>query len=333
MKGEKIMNYRSILNVMIVGLFIFGCLTAIAPAAEIITADDFEQKIVTKEHLIKAADNVIILFDASISMNETYQDSGKSRYELAKAFLEDGNNRMPDLAYNMGIYLYTPWTPIYPMQSYEKQKVAAALQTLPDKPVGVTYLVEGLKNLKPILENLSGRTVVFLFTDGSYTKTEVREPGYYAKELAENYDICFYIISSASSKVNEKMLEKVSTYNPCSRVIPFDTYITRPEYNSGALYVVRSTLKIVTLNDQKVVGLKTDNILFEHNKYDIQPVFYQELNEIGQFVAKHPDSYVVLHAYTDDVGSQTYNLSLPQKRVESVYSFGKTHLDKMLFHP
>ena len=254
-------------------------------------------------------------------MNESYKDSGKSRYEIAKTFLEDRNNRLPDLGYNMGIYLYTPWTTIYPMQPYDKQKVAAALQTLPDKPDGVTYLVEGLKNLNPILENLSGHTKVFLFTDGSYTKTDVREPSYYAKELAENHDICFYIISSANTKANEKMLEKVSSYNPCSRVIPFDAYITRPEYNSGALYVVRSSLEIVTLNDQKVVGLKTDNILFKHDKYDIQPVFYQELDEIGQFVAKHPESYVVLHGYTDDVGSQTYNLSLIQKRVESVYSY------------
>jgi fructose-specific phosphotransferase system component IIB len=45
-----------------------------ASAAEIITVDDFEQKIVTKEHLIKTADNAIILFDASVSMNETYKD-------------------------------------------------------------------------------------------------------------------------------------------------------------------------------------------------------------------------------------------------------------------
>jgi len=45
------------------------------------------------------------------------------------------------------------------------------------------------------------------------------------------------------------------------------------------------------------------------------------LDEIGQFLAKHPESYVVLHGYTDNVGSQTYNLSLSQKRVESVYSY------------
>ena len=36
---------------------------------------------------------------------------------------------------------------------------------------------------------------------------------------------------------------------------------------------------------------------------------------------KHPESYIVLHGYTDDVGSQTYNLSLSRKRVESVYSY------------
>jgi Mg-chelatase subunit ChlD len=204
------MNNRRTFKILIWGVFVLAWFVSNASAAEIITVEDFEQKIVTKEHLTKMADNVIILFDASISMNETYKDSGKSRYELAKTFLEDRNNRMPDLGYNMGIYLYTPWTPIYPMQSYDKQKVADALQTMPDKPDGVTYLVEGLKNLKPILENLSGHTVVFLFTDGSYTKTDVREPGYYAKELAENHDICFYIISSANSEVNENMLKKVS---------------------------------------------------------------------------------------------------------------------------
>jgi hypothetical protein len=61
MKGEKIMNYRPIFNVMIVGLFVFGCLTMSAPAAEIVTVEDFEQKIVTKEHLKKTADDAIFL--------------------------------------------------------------------------------------------------------------------------------------------------------------------------------------------------------------------------------------------------------------------------------
>lgn len=314
-------------KMIILGIFVLACFVSNASAAEIITIEDFEQKIVTRDHFTKMADNAVILFDASLSMNETYKDSGKSRYELAKNFLMDGNKRMPDLGHNIGIYLYTPWTPIYPMQPYNKQKVAEALENLPEKASGVTYLVEGLKNLKPILENLSGLTVVFLFTDGSYTKTEVREPGYYAQELAENYNICFYIISSAKSKANEKMLRRVSSYNPCSRVIPFDMYITRPEYNSGALYVVRSTIDIETLSDQKVIGLKTDNILFDYNKYDIQPVFYQELDEIGQFLAKHPESYVVLHGYTDDVGSQTYNLSLSRKRVESVSRYLTGSLD------
>ena len=89
---------------------------------------------------------------------------------------------MPDLGYNMGIYLYTPWTPIYPMQPYNKQKVAEALKKLPEKADGLTLLVQGLQNLKPILDNLSGHTVVFLFTDGSYTKSGVtKEPGYYGQ--------------------------------------------------------------------------------------------------------------------------------------------------------
>ena len=68
------MNNRRTFKFMIWGVFVFALFATNASAAEIITVEDFEQKIVTKEHLTKMADNVIILFDASVSMNETYKD-------------------------------------------------------------------------------------------------------------------------------------------------------------------------------------------------------------------------------------------------------------------
>ena len=66
------MNNRRTFKIMIWGIFVLTWFVSNASAAEIITVEDFEQKIVTKEHLTKTADNVIILFDASVSMNETY---------------------------------------------------------------------------------------------------------------------------------------------------------------------------------------------------------------------------------------------------------------------
>ena len=54
---------------------------------------------------------------------------------------------------------------------------------------------------------------------------------------------------------------------PCSRGIPFSSFIDRPEYNSGMLYMVASKLDIETVTETRTVGAKVDDILFDFNEY------------------------------------------------------------------
>ena len=56
------------LALMAVLVLAFG---STAPAGEIIFAEDIKQNVITKEVLVKAADNVIVLVDSSSSMAET----------------------------------------------------------------------------------------------------------------------------------------------------------------------------------------------------------------------------------------------------------------------
>jgi OOP family OmpA-OmpF porin len=164
--------------------------------------------------------------------------------------------------------------------------------------------------------------VVFVYTDGTITQFEgMKEPRIKARELAEKYGVCFYLISSATSAQNRKMLKDVAGINSCSRVIPFQAFIDRPEYNTGALYVVKSTVTLVTLSDQKVVGLKTENILFEFDKANIQEQYLQELDEIGVFLQKQAGAYLVIDGYADDVGGFEYNLELSRRRAESAADY------------
>jgi len=60
------------LFVIIVGVAIFT-VTQVS-AFEIITAEDFKKEIITKDMLIKTADNFIVLFDASGSMADPYKE-------------------------------------------------------------------------------------------------------------------------------------------------------------------------------------------------------------------------------------------------------------------
>lgn len=315
---------RRILGItLICGLMLTGVVVADVQGFEVLTKEDFVQKIVLREYLIKTADNAIILFDSSSSMAKPFLETGMSRYEVAKKTLKERNEFFPDLGYNIGLYLYTPWTPIYPVQPYDREKVRAALDQLPDKPAKGTFLVEGLLKLEPILQKLSGRTVVFLITDGTYSKRHGpdRTPGRIAKRLADQYDVCFDVISTADDDTSRRVVERVGSVDFCARVIPFAAFINRPEYNSGALYVVKATAELKTITEMKLAGVKVSDVLFHFDKAEIRPEMKGQLIVLAEFLQSHPDAYVVLAGYTDSVGSEEYNLGLSRRRAAIVTEY------------
>jgi OOP family OmpA-OmpF porin len=228
-----------------------------------------------------------------------------------KSELENRNSYFPDLGYNMGIYTYTDWQENYPVQPYNREKVAAALATMRDKGSGPTPLKIGLQKLDGILKPLSGRTAVFVFWDGGYTG---QNPAEVAKTLAKTYDVCFYVISSAKPKGKPPSRRMSRALNSCSRVIPLADFLNRPEYTSGALYDVKVTEQVVTSTDTKIVGLKVNDINFATNKTDLVASDKAELDKVAEFMKDKPKSYAKIAGYTDDVGSRDHNEGLSRAR-------------------
>ncbi len=288
-------------------------------AAEIITEEDLVQEVIRTEQLIRLTDNAIFLIDTSSSMNDEYQDTGKSRLEVMVGEFKKRNAYLPDLGYNFGLYVYTPWKPIYELRPYDTDGVAKALDALPTEGSGPTRLARGLDKLKPILQTLSGRTVVFLFTDGQYTGK--RRPSVIARRLAAAHGVCFYVISSASESRNRTIVEDVARINECSRVIPFEYFMERPEYTTGALFEVKATETVVTRTETKIVGLEIDKLHFGFDSTDLDAASRSELDEVAGFLDKHDDSYVVINGYTDNTGPKEYNLSLSRRRTESAAAY------------
>jgi OOP family OmpA-OmpF porin len=208
------------------------------------------------------------------------------------------------------------------LQKYDRAKVAAALDQLPAKGSGPTLMMEGMRNLRSVLAGLTGKTVVFLFTDGYYTPTTgMKKPVEVARELANKHDVCFYVINTAKGSQYKEILKTVASVNQCSRVVPFDYLLGRPEYMTGALYEIDvKTIESIKTIDY-LAGFKVDNVQFDFNSSIIPPAFYEELNKVGDFLREHPKSYVVLSGYTDGTGSDEYNLWLSKRRAESVQTY------------
>jgi OOP family OmpA-OmpF porin len=304
---------------LVAGMILPGLL----PAAEIITQEDITQKVVVEENFIKLTDNIIVLFDASNSMKRQYKKgSPESRYEIAKTILKEKVAQLPDLGFNAGLYLYTPYTELEPMAPLDKMGWAEAVDSMPAEPKGATFLSESLRKIEPVLQGLSGKTVVYIFSDGTYSGTPgMREPEDYTREFANKYNVCFYIIGAAQDNLAQKRLNDMAKANACSRVISFEKFIENPEYTTGALYTVKATERIETLTETRIVGLKVDSILFGFDKASVRTSYVDEVDALGMFLQKNPAAYVLLEGYTDSTGPEEYNLGLSLRRAESIANY------------
>ena len=296
-------------------------------AFEIITAEDIKQNLVTKDYFIKTADNFIVLYDASGSMAEPYKQEVQ-KIDAALQILQQQNAILPELGYNAGLYLFTPFKTYYEMQPYSSAAFREAIDRLPNaKTAGnivgqPTPLAEGIKNLDPILANLSGKTAIFIFSDGTYQLGGQKlRPLDMARNLVEKYNVNFYLISSAKTPKGEKLLTDIAALNEGSRVIPFDALYQNPVYGLGPLYVIDSRVEVETISESKIVGVKTENVQFEFDEVDVPLDSHDSLKMVANFLENNPDKFAVLAGFTDITGAEEYNLKLSRVRALNVKNF------------
>jgi len=72
-----------------------------------------------------------------------------------------------------------------------------------------------------------------------------------------------------------------------------------------------------TQTDRGIV-LTLGDILFEFGKDDLLPGAMSTIDRLVEFLEKYPNRDVLVEGYTDNVGSETYNLGLSQRRADAV---------------
>ena len=313
---------------MIIGLIIPGLIATNVLAQTPIVKQVPVQRVRMVKEVVKTADNFIMLFDASGSMQDIYKDTNMKKIDLAEAMFKGRAAQVPELDWNAGLYLYTPWKSFYEVQPFDKAKYGQAIDEMAAYKPSIMYknqptpLGTAIKNLDPILAKLSGKTVVFVFSDGQFTLSQPKIwPVPAAKEIASKYNVCFDIISSAQTPKSEKLVNDLAAVNVCSRVVSFDAMLSRPEYMTSAIYAVRDRALFETQLISKVVGVELDSILFDYNKADIRPEYHDKLDALAKFLEKNPDTYALIEGFADATGDSTYNMLLSRQRAESVKNY------------
>lgn len=66
-----------------------------------------------------------------------------------------------------------------------------------------------------------------------------------------------------------------------------------------------------------ITKLKSD-ILFDTGKSDLKPAAKENLNQLATIMKKYPENILTIKGYTDDVGSETVNKPLSERRAKAV---------------
>ena len=67
--------------------------------------------------------------------------------------------------------------------------------------------------------------------------------------------------------------------------------------------------------------LTLGDVLFETGRADLRPGALRNLYPLVTFLQKYPERRVLIEGHTDNVGSESYNLDLSQRRADAVRDF------------
>lgn len=96
-------------------------------------------------------------------------------------------------------------------------------------------------------------------------------------------------------------------------VVPEDSL-----YKELIVNIKMFSLNYMSLRDSAII---LNNIFFDFDKFYLKPESFVEMNRVYKLLSDNPDLKIEISAYTDSFGSDEYNLSLSQKRAESVVNY------------
>ena len=130
------------------------------------------------------------------------------------------------------------------------------------------------------------------------------------------------MISYAEDPDGIKRVKDMGKANACSRVIPFDSYITNPYYALGPLYYTKAETSVETTSEKKIKGMKVSNIYFDYDKFELKPQEKSELNQVGKFLQDNPKAFVAVQGFCDNRGYvRNTTWSFPRRRTEAVADY------------
>jgi len=93
--------------------------------------------------------------------------------------------------------------------------------------------------------------------------------------------------------------------------------------NQKTMEEIQVNIDVVSYKDmiENQRTVKINNIFFETSKFDLKSESYVELDRLAMILKRYPDIKIEIHGHTDNVGDESYNLQLSEKRAQAVLNY------------
>jgi OOP family OmpA-OmpF porin len=276
-------------------------------------------------------DNFIVLFDQSGSMFQTEQGKHQAKAKVGKDIMSALNERIPELGYQGSVTVFSPDRSLLGPTTFSRKSFGHTIEGLPEKGRifgNRTPLGDSIMQLDGLLSRSAGKTSVLIVSDGE------KNIGADALEAARTMhdkhpDVCFHAVSLADSERGKAILKDITQLGDC-------VYADGSKLSSDAAAIdqlakdVFYTVKVREIVEEvvaveavavvpEVTELKT--VHFEFDKYNLTPMAKMTLDENAEILSSHSEMNIVIQGNTDSTGTETYNLTLSERRAQAVYDY------------
>ena len=274
----------------------------------------------TPEKCEKRIESFTYLVDYSGSMMMSFRDTKLTKLAAGKQVLKSVNAAVAELGYEGGLYTFAPYGAIVKQGSWDRAALAAGIDKIKDnlETFGrMTPMGNGIVAHNDVIVAMPTRAAVILVSDGESNRGS--DPVDEARAIyAANPNVCFHVISVATSPEGKAALEEIAKLNACSVMVDaadllaseaaVDTFV-------GEVFC-RDSVPVV----EDVVVLRGVNFAFDSDELSAEAEGI--LNEAARVIKERGgDKNVVLLGWTDSIGSDAYNAKLSQRRADAVKAY------------
>lgn len=274
--------------------------------------------------MVRKVDNFILFLDQSGSMAWAKAKPGNQKFEQAVEAVKRLEQVTPELGYTSAVATFAPYKAVSAPAPFKKGSLGPAAAGVSPPFNYMTPMGDGLTDVAPMIDKLSGKTALIMFTDGASNTGS--DPVAEAKALYAKYgsNLCIHVVSYADTPQGEQIVSAIQGLSGCSVVADAKSLASEADMVAFAKAVLYEEKQPEPAPAPKPAPAKvakeviTFNLLFDFDKADIKDEMIPVLEQAKAILQEDSATDFVVSGHTDSTGDEVYNQGLSERRAAAV---------------